>query len=116
MNTRRFRLPLIALGITAAFEVIDEVANAYFHGALTSYLVDEAPKVVRWLYWSPRVLGARVAHALGYRFDHVAYSAPWQFGAIVYAVSIPIIAGGLWLVLRLSTFLRERGTRNLKAT
>ena len=116
MNNRRFRLPLVALGITAAFEVIYEVANAYSHGALTSYLVDDAPKVVQWLYWSPRVLGARVAHALGYRFDHVAYSSPWQFDAIVSAVAIPITASAVWLVLWLSTFLRERSTRKLRAT
>jgi hypothetical protein len=116
MNIRRFRLPLIALGIASAFEVVYEVANAYSLGALTSYLADDAPKVVQWLYWSPRVLGVRVANALGYRFDHVAYSAPWQFDAIVYAVSVPMTAGGVWLVLWLLALLRKRSIRTLKAT
>ncbi len=62
------------------------------------------------------MLGARVAHALGYRFDHVAYSSPWQFDVIVEAVSIAVTAGAVWLVLRLSTLLRAITNRKLRAT
>jgi len=116
MNTRRFRLPLIALGITAAFEVIYEVANFLSPGALTFYLADDAPKVVQWLYWSPRVFGARLANRLGYRFDYRTSSAPWQFDAIVSTVAISLTAGVVWLVLWLWTWLRARSSHKLKAT
>ena len=63
------------------------------------------------------MLGARVALALGYRFDHVAYSSPSrQFDVIVEAVSIAVTAGAVWLVLWLSTLLRAITNRKLRAT
>jgi hypothetical protein len=117
MKTRRFRLPLVALGITAAFEVIYEVADSLSQSALTRYLANDAPAVVQWLWgWSPFVLGVRLSHRLGYRFDHVTYSAPWQFDVIARTSAFLITAGAVWLVLWLSTYMRERSHRKREAT
>ncbi len=115
MNMRRFRLPVIAIAITAVFELVYNAADS--EGALTSYLASDAPEVVQYLWgrWSPLALGVRLARRLGYRFDHTTYSAPWQFDAISRTTAFFITFGLVWLVLWLSTCLRERSKRKLKA-
>lgn len=107
MNLRRYRLGAIALAIAVALEVVFAVADP--DRVLTRYLAVDAPAAVGWLHaWRPFAIGVRLAIRLGYRFDKIAYKAPWQFWAISEAVGLLLTAAAVWLVLWLWTSWRAR--------
>ena|ERR1035441_3171361 len=110
MSSRRFRVPLLALGITAAFEVVYAAADS--GAALTLWFVTDAPPLVQRLHaWRPLALGVRLTNRLGYRFDYASFGAPWQFDAIARSAGFLITFAMVLLALRLWFSLRERINR-----